>query len=713
MKKTLTLLMLMLICILQSRAQWVQTGPEAVGIIKIIENNGILYSTNLIGLYKSTDNGLNWNRVSTFAGFTMNDLVFTNSKMVASTNKGIFCSADGGITWVTSNQGLSGGDSTTSAFYITKLLNNRLITRFNSGIYYSDNEGQHWDPISNAPIIFKAIVVGSYILATDGLEFYTTVDNGLTWQNLNSTGLPASPAFTELLHINNSYYINGNNTDFYKSTDNGLSWTSVNSGITGSSQGKFYSYNSRIFKKMTTGVFEYDFSSSQWNINSNLTPNFILSGFSSGRYFGINGYSYDGLVFSDDNGATWQDCNGVNCMIVQKLSVSDNLYALWSVGGYIYDSTQTSYTRFSPYNQNYSSNTYAQYGVLDIKKRSNGTIYLATAGGVWKSINNGVSYTQSYTGIPASGAIPTRNVYDMFISGSFPNDTLYIANDNGIYYSTDDAQTFTQCTSTNGAKMQQFLKYDGVLYCAGTKIYKLGSSNNWSQFTAFTNTGILGFAATDGYLFVSTGNNTLKYAPVSGLASFTPITSGSPGFAYSVAAYDTLVFYYNEAGVWKLNTTLLGSATPSDLVQVAPDLPFYRIPSQAKRYSYLSNGFSMAVFNGKLWLGTNGMSTFYRSLNDFGYSIPVTTTKKEKSTTGGIVYPNPASNNLTLELINATEGNAVITIFDALGQSVYQAQTNVKAGKVSIDISSFAKGMYHLQVLGIEDKNLVTTFIKQ
>lgn len=77
------------------------------------------------------------------------------------------------------------------------------------------------------------------------------------------------------------------------------------------------------------------------------------------------------------------------------------------------------------------------------------------------------------------------------------------------------------------------------------------------------------------------------------------------------------------------------------------------------------------------------------------------------------VYPNPASNNLTLELINATEGNAIITVFDALGQSVYQAQTNVKAGKVSIDISSFAKGMYHLQVLGIEDKNLVTTFIKQ
>jgi hypothetical protein len=68
---------------LQSKASWTQTGPEA-GSFFIKENNGVLYSTNAIGLYKSTDNGVNWARVSTFAGFTMNDLVFTPNKMIAS-----------------------------------------------------------------------------------------------------------------------------------------------------------------------------------------------------------------------------------------------------------------------------------------------------------------------------------------------------------------------------------------------------------------------------------------------------------------------------------------------------------------------------------------------------------------------------------------------------------------------------------------------------
>ncbi|MFN5207954.1 MAG: hypothetical protein ACK5D8_00555 [Bacteroidota bacterium] len=68
---------------MQSKASWTQTGPEG-GSFFIKENNGVLYSTNAIGLYKSTDNGINWNRVSTFAGFTMNDLVFTPNKMIAS-----------------------------------------------------------------------------------------------------------------------------------------------------------------------------------------------------------------------------------------------------------------------------------------------------------------------------------------------------------------------------------------------------------------------------------------------------------------------------------------------------------------------------------------------------------------------------------------------------------------------------------------------------
>lgn len=687
MKKKLTFLLL--ICTLQSWAQWVHTGPET-GFFNFIENNGILYSTNTIGLYKSTDNGNNWNRVSSLAGFSMKGLVFTANRMLAATNKGVFYSVDNGISWTSSSQGFSSLDSTTYATnFIYKLSNGRIITSTSSKSYYSDDEGHSWIASSYSQQLVNIVETGSSLISSDGTSIISSTDNGVSWQTISTTGI-SNFILRDWYFYNNKIYAGDNALlGLYESADNGQNWVFRNSGLTGSSGGNLLLLNNSFYKYASpSGLYVFDLSNNVWTL-SNFSN---LSGYASGRYFGVNLLSKDGLVFSDDNGSTWQDCNGIKCMIVQKLSVSDQMYALWNVGGFIYDSTQTAFNRYSPYNQNFSANTYVQYSVLDIKKRSNGTIYLGTPGGVWKSTNNGASYSQSYNGLPALGVTQTRNVYDMFITGSFPNDTLYAATDDGIYYSIDEAQTFMLCAGTSGAKMQQFLKYNGVLYCAGTKIYKLNTANNWAQFAIINTTGILGFAATDGYFFVATTNNTLKYSPISGSASFTPITSGSPGFAYSVAAYDTLVFYYNETGVWKLNTSLLGSATPADLVQIAPDLPFYRIPSQAKRYSYLSNGFSMAVFNGKLWLGTNGMSTFYRSLNDFGYSITVKD-KEKKTQQQSLVFPNPAKDKITFI---ALEKGCQINIYNCSGQVVL---TKTFVESPTIDIAKLNAGIYTYAII--------------
>jgi hypothetical protein len=77
------------------------------------------------------------------------------------------------------------------------------------------------------------------------------------------------------------------------------------------------------------------------------------------------------------------------------------------------------------------------------------------------------------------------------------------------------------------------------------------------------------------------------------------------------------------------------------------------------------------------------------------------------------IYPNPASNTLILELVNETGDNAIISIFDAMGQRIYQTSGNLKAGKLSIDVSGLAKGMYHVQLLSANNKSLSNSFIKQ
>jgi len=700
---------------LQSKASWTQTGPEG-GYISIKENNGILYSTNTIGLYKSTNNGLNWNRVSTFTGFTMNDLVFTTNRMIASTNKGIFYSIDGGVNWVSSNQGISSSDSLLQFSFIYKLSSNRLITSSPTKSYYSDNNGQSWTASSYNGNLVKIVQTTSDLISTDGTAVIKSNDSGISWQTIVTNGI-SNFALTDWFYHNNKIYIGGNGLlGLYESSDNGQNWTLRNSGLTGIDYGKLIFLNNTFYKGVyQQGLYEFNTSTNSWSLSSfaqnNINTN--ITGYNNGRYFGGINLLHDGLKFTDNNGQTWQNCNGVKCMNIRKLSSSENLYSLYDGGGYLFDSTQTIFNRTTPFNQNYSANTYFQSGVFDIKKRSNGTIYLATAGGVWKSTNNGASYTQSYNGLPFStspGTSNTYTVYDMFISGTFPNDTLFVGTTNGIYFSTDDAQTFNQITSTNGAKMQQFLKYDGVLYCAGAKVFKRTSPNNWSQFTTFASTGILGFAATDGYLFLALANSPIKYAPITGLSNFSNIITGTGNFANAVSAYDTLMFFFSTAGVYKVNTTLLGNLQQSDLVQIADNLPFYFNPGNVNQYSYLSNGFGMAIFNGKLWLGANGMSTFYRSLADFGYDITVgeKAPSNEKIKNSGVVFPNPTQDKLTIT--DLAQGSQ-LTIYNSIGQLVAQLSNSQSQ---TIDISKLEKGIYTYSI--INNKQIIIgngKFIKE
>jgi hypothetical protein len=260
--------------------------------------------------------------------------------------------------------------------------------------------------------------------------------------------------------------------------------------------------------------------------------------------------------------------------------------------------------------------------------------------------------------------------------------------------------------------MIHFLKHQGILYCAGTGVFKRTSQNNWTQFTT-SNNGVSSFAAAGDYLFITANNSPVKYAHVNGLTNFANIITGSGNFAYSVAAYDTLVFYCSNNGVFKLNTTLLGSVNQSNLVQIADNLPYYNNPGNIKQYSFLSAGLAgnkMAIFNGKLWLGTNGMSTFYRSLADFGYDITVgeKAPNNEKIKSSGVVFPNPTKDKLTIT--DLAQGSQ-LTIYNSIGQLVVQLSNSQSQ---TIDISKLEKGIYTYSIINNKQNEISSgKFIKE
>ncbi len=76
------------------------------------------------------------------------------------------------------------------------------------------------------------------------------------------------------------------------------------------------------------------------------------------------------------------------------------------------------------------------------------------------------------------------------------------------------------------------------------------------------------------------------------------------------------------------------------------------------------------------------------------------------------VVPNPATKEVTLSFSNTSADNSTVKLMNLNGQLVYSESLNQFSGKFSktIDISSFAKGVYHLQLIsstGITTKKLV------
>ena len=59
------------------------------------------------------------------------------------------------------------------------------------------------------------------------------------------------------------------------------------------------------------------------------------------------------------------------------------------------------------------------------------------------------------------------------------------------------------------------------------------------------------------------------------------------------------------------------------------------------------------------------------------------------------IYPNPASNNLIIDLGDLRGVETAIKLYDSVGKKVFETQTNAT---LMIDVSSFAKGMYSIQL---------------
>jgi len=210
-------------------------------------NNGY---TDELGLYRSTDNGENWEHILDNVSTTIGVLCTTSGEIYVGAAKKLFeeresvCyySNDNGNTWIEKSKGLPAWFSPDA---VGK--DGTLYARTKRGVYRSTDDGNTWLPPSNYDTpIFSLAICDSAIFVTTNIRvsdrfILKSTDKGRNWNTVN-TGFDDPPVPYRIIsnlvtndifvinYIRSSIYQQDYN-ELYRSSNLGKYWKSESSGF--------------------------------------------------------------------------------------------------------------------------------------------------------------------------------------------------------------------------------------------------------------------------------------------------------------------------------------------------------------------------------------------------------------------------------------------------------------------------------------------------
>lgn len=167
----------------------------------------------------------------------------------------------------------------------------------------------------------------------------------------------------------------------------------------------------------------------------------------------------NGVVKSIDGGGSWNPINaGLPARSVTTLAIDpQNPQILYAAAGTLFKSTDggTSWN---------STGLSGAISEVAIDARNSDTVYAVitprSGGGIWKSIDGGIRWTDLSSALPA---LPNTIALDPKNSR-----TIYAATDYGVIASTDGAQSWTLLTSDTGSTQLLIPAPDSTLYAIGS-----------------------------------------------------------------------------------------------------------------------------------------------------------------------------------------------------------------------------------------------------
>ncbi len=422
---------------------WTSTkGPMGgvVGDIAINSKGEIfagMYPLLQNGLYKSTNNGDSWTKInSQFDDFAVYSIYITKEDYIwiGTDQQGIFLSTDNGETW----QSKSNGYNTAECWAIGESHEGILFAGNGDAgpTYRTTNNGANWIYSSNiAPLAFATDSDNTVYAGTFESGLYSTTDNGISWQHINS--LPSFPVSSIIIdkdsniYCGTGYYNGGDGV--YLSTNAGVDWTQL--GLTGKvvlslafdagknlyagtlNDGLFITSDSgQNWRQYQKGLYRKDV----YRLKINKQDDIFIG--SEGN--GVTGYGDGGVFRSTDGGYTF-DQIGLPVSLVKNIVFSgDSLIIAATPSG------------VQKYNRNTMKwNNTGLYKVEAVTITPSNYLYAATEDeGLYKSTNLGKSWT--LTNLTADTLMPVYNVL------AVNDDTLFASTFYNLRRSIDGGENW-------------------------------------------------------------------------------------------------------------------------------------------------------------------------------------------------------------------------------------------------------------------------------
>ena len=301
------------------------------------------------------------------------------------------------------------------------------------GIFHSTN-GDTWQKtggnVSSSFLTSMLVSADSnhLFVGTTNAGLFKSTDNGNTWIRQNSV-LPTSNVQAISNGLNGELLVGSDRDGVFRSPDNGESWNEFNNGLADlrifavaqSANGDFYAGT------IATGIYRYVDSDTTWiSVSGGLGNKRIawLEAFGSDEMLAGTGSGVYKIAAGDT--AWTQFGNNIGFVNSLFLDTPGQIFATTLNGVFLYDTASDSW--------NSRSNGVTNLRTWDVVSNATGNLFLVSDAGIFRSQDNGASWTYQVDGFKIS-RVKTL--------GGFSDGTILAGTEsNGFFRTTNDGMVW-------------------------------------------------------------------------------------------------------------------------------------------------------------------------------------------------------------------------------------------------------------------------------